>query len=1180
MAFNPTPSQELAINANGSILVSAAAGSGKTAVLVQRVVRLLTHKENPIPADKILVITYTNAAAAELKTRIEKKLNEVIENSPHNPLYNRQKILLCNAKICTIDSFCLDFIRENYETSGLNPSFKIAEASVINNLTTLAINKVFEEYYNANDKDFLELLEFVGSDYDDSKLSDSVLNIFNFSRQMPFPKEWIKGIAKAYEQHSKGLSAKWQEDALDMVCSMINEGVNYIQKACNIIEFNEEVHKKYGENYYYILEFFESFKELIKEKNWDKVFDKACSYAPVKCKALGADYKTKEVEYSKELRDKADAIAKDIKAMIYCDSKELKEEFSFCSFFVNKITEIVCRFEEEFYNLLKEKNLITFYIAEQTTLSMIAEYKDGKIVAKSSAEEFINQYEAVFVDEYQDTNDMQDCLFGILSGNEKKLFSVGDAKQCIYKFRGANPYNFIKKREKYRAFAGAENEEVREIELGCNFRSRKEICEYVNYFFEKLMTKANADIDYNKGEALEPKADFVPSAEPKVETYLLDCKKIIDNGFIEEDDEKIFRIKAEANAIADIIQDTIKKEPFLKEEDGLRKAEYKDITILLRSVANYGEILVEVLKNRGIPVSISAGDLLNTQEAVLLISLLKIINNPFDDIALLNVLTSPLFAFSMEELAKMRITNKKGKFIGAVSSFPARQETKTKEFLKVLSNLRRKSIILGLSELIEEIFETTGLLSIMSEFENGSSRVDNLLSIQSYALSFEEDRKKSLSEFLSALENLRGKDFKSSPGKVSNCVTVMSIHGSKGLQFPICILANMAKNFNFTDLNNHMLIDEKYGFSFNYFDKEKREKSKTLLRIIMSDFEKRQLRAEELRLLYVAMTRAEEKLIMTASYSDLEKSIVSKLSNLYDSEKMDSIDYSIFKKTMSYADWLLLSELISPSGKTLMNYVGLTNKNLEENKPLNEINIIENLRENSMTTTLDTTLDQNAVDHLKEIYQYQYPFEALLGLEAKASVTDIVHKADEKTYQFKTRPAFLSKDGLSGSERGTATHKFMQYCDYSKAVRSLSEEKQRLYEMGFLTENEADAVDLNSLNEFFGSSLFNRIKASKVLKREMRFLTEFSATDLKSELDKSFKSEKIVVQGAVDLLFVEDGKLVIVDFKTDRNKNEDELRLAYKEQLEIYAKACSKLLSYPVGEMIIYSFSLNKSIKL
>ncbi len=1175
MAFNPTPQQELAINTNGSLLVSAAAGSGKTAVLVERVIRLLTSDKNPIPADKILVITFTNVAAAELKSRIEKKLNQLIESSPYSPLLQRQKILISSAKICTIDSFCLDFIRENYEISGLNPSFKIAEASVINNLTTLAINKVFEEYYNAEDKDFLELLEFVGSDYDDSKLTESVLNIFEFSRQMPFPKEWINEIKISYEKHAQGLSSKWQNDALNMALDMVNEGSVYIEKACNIIENFQEAKSKYGENYYYISSFFENFKEILEEKSWDKAFNKALSYAPVKCKALKAEFKTPEVEYSKDLKDKADSIAKSLKALIYCDQNALKEEFAFCSTFVNKITEIVYRFEDEFYNLLKEKNLITFYMAEQTTLSMIADYKDGKIVAKSSAKDFIDQYDAIFVDEYQDTNDMQDCLFSILSDNEKKLFSVGDAKQSIYKFRGANPYNFIEKRERYKEF-----DDCVAVELGCNFRSRKEICQYVNSFFQKLMTKENADIEYNSTEALVPMADFLPSEEPKVEAYLLDCNKI-SNVFIDEEDEKIFKIKAEANKIADIIDETISKEPFLKSENGLRKAEYRDITILLRSVANYGEILVEVLKNRGIPVSVSAGDLLNTDEAVLLLSLLKIINNPYDDIALLNVLTSPLFAFSMEELARMRILNKKGKFISAVSSPTAKKEAKVNEFLKTLSDLRRKSIVLSVSKLVEEIFETTGILSIMSELENGSSRVDNLLSIQNYALCFEEDRKKSLSEFLNAVENLRGKDFKSSPGNLSNCVTVMSIHGSKGLQFPICILANMSKNFNFTDINNHMLIDEKHGFSFNYFDKEKREKSKTLLRLVMSDFAKAQLRAEELRLLYVAMTRAEEKLIMTASYSNLEQSIVSKLSSLYDIDNTKCIDYSIFKKTMSYADWLLLSWLISPDGKILKDYVGLTDRFCDQEKALCKINIIEDLKERELEgASSDMTVDIAAVDNLKEIYNFKYPYETLLDLEAKASVTDIVHKADEKVYQFKSRPAFLSKDGLSGTERGTALHKFMQYCDYDTAKTHLNEEKERLYEMGFLTEAESEAIDLNSLSEFFTSALFSRIKASQLVKREMRFLTEFSATDLKSDLDKSFKSEKIVVQGAVDLLFVEDGKLVIVDFKTDRNKNEEELKEAYKEQLEIYAKACANLLSYPVGEKIIYSLTLNKSITI
>ena len=1181
MAFVPTDEQRNAINSNGSLLVSAAAGSGKTAVLVERVIRLLTDPKNPISADKILVVTYTNAAAAELRARIEKKLNEVIETSGYSPLLSRQKILLSNAKICTIDSFCLDFIRENYEASGLNPSFKIAESSVLNSLTNTTINKILEEYYNSGDKEFLELLEFIGSDYDDSALISFILKIFDFSRQMPFPKEWVKSVAKDYELHSKGESTKWIDDASLLIKEMVDEALSNIEKGSKILSLFEVPYSKYSANFNYIYEYLMEMKELCEEKAWDKIHNKTLNFTPPKCASLSKEYKTAEIEYSTSLRDKAVKIIKEIISIVYTDTNGLLEEFNFCSRFIEKIVEIVCRFEDELYKRLNEKNLITFYIAEQTTLSMIAEYKDGKVLPRADATDFINYYEAVFADEYQDTNNLQDCLFAILSDNEKKLFSVGDAKQCIYRFRGSNPYNFIEKKGKYVDFKGANEHESRKIELGCNFRSRREICQYVNYFFSKTMNKKNSDIDYKDHEELVPQATYEETNEPKVETYLIDAESISNNGFVLEcDDDRIFRLTAEATAIADIIEDLLKKEPFLKGEKGLRKAEYKDITILSRSMDSYGEILVKVLKSRNIPVSIQAGDLLKTDEAVLLISLLKVINNPSDDIALLNVLTSPIFAFNIEELAKMRIAGRKGKFISAVSAAAVKGNEKANVFLKCLSTFRRKSVVLSLSKLIEEIFDTTGLLSIMSEFDNGAAKVDNLLVVQNFAATFEEERKKSLGEFLNAIENLSGKDFKVSSGNSSNCVTVMSIHGSKGLQFPICILYNMAKQFNFLDFNSPMLIDEKYGFSFSYFDKENREKNKTLLRFIMDNFDKRQQKAEELRLLYVAMTRAEEKLIMTASYKNLRKSIVSKLSNLYDTDKVDNIDYSIFKKTMSYGDWLLYAELISPQSRVLYECIGTDKEIRQDASCLNEIKVVNSLNNVSREETQKIEVSEEAVKTLREAYAYKYPFEELLNLEAKASVTDIVHKSDERTYQFKSRPAFMSKDGLSGTERGTATHKFMQYCDFDKVQTDLNAEKERLYELGFLTEREVEAVDLELVKVFLDSDLFSRVKGSSMVKKEMRFLTEFDATDLKPTLDKSFKCEKIVVQGAVDLLFEENGKLVIVDFKTDRNKNEDELRSAYKEQLEIYAKACSSLLDLPIGELYIYSFSLQKAIKI
>ncbi len=1161
MAFNPTKAQKKAIYSKENTLVSAAAGSGKTAVLVQRVIDRLTDCENPLMADRMLVVTFTNAAAAELKLRIEKKLSEILEADPFNHLLQRQKILLSSAKISTIDTFCMNFVRDNFEKTGIDPSFKIVDSSDFRMIMSSSLQRLLNDEFNTANKEFLELLDYIGSDYDDSQLSSRIYDIYSYSRKMPYPEKWVLNVVKSYENFANGTDDSWFTDAAKIVSGFVNEAKITIQKAVSALEYNEVAFEKYSENILYISNFIDRINDFCVADNWDGIYDLIQDFAPPAMKSLSAKYKSDESEYAKAQRDAAQKLLSHVFKLVYGNREVLRNEIAVSVPHIKKISELVIKLSDIISAELLSRGLMTFDMVEQAALELITEYKDGKIVISPDADEYISAYDAVLVDEYQDTNDLQDTLFNALSDNQRKLFCVGDAKQSIYRFRGANPHNFIEKKKIYKDDIYEDRFGLR-VDLSGNFRSRGEICDYVNRLFSFIMHEDTADIEYDDKERLEPLAEFPSNFEKKVEHHFIDLAACNSPKNTDEDIKTV----AEGNVIAKIIKDTVNAAPFIKCENGLRAAKYSDITVLMRSPSGNGAVLSKVLREHGIPVTLADKGVFAADEVVTLLSLLRVINNPFDDISLLTVLTSPLFGFTIDELAKMRAKSKKGKFISAISVAASLGNTKANALLRELSDYREISITSKVSDLIDKIFDNTNFVGIVSRLPDGELKKANLLTLKNFAVSFENEGKRSLREFLHMAEEASDKDVKAEAPYSGDSVRISTIHASKGLQYPVCILADTDHQFNFTDCYASLLTDEHYGFSFKYSDSDNNDRAETLLRVLMSEYEKEQLMAEEIRLLYVAMTRAEEKLIITSCFSDLKKKI-STLADMGFVENGRMRAFS-FKSTKSYSDWIIADEFYSNADR----YLDYLNGNTDG------IYTSFDTADSVANTVFEP--DEDTLQELINNYSYNYPFADLLTVEAKASVTDIVHKADESRYQFTARPAFMNDGGMSAADKGTATHKFMQFCDYQGALVAVDDECNRLYEKGFLTSNEAECVNRTAVDAFFQSELFKRISVSEHVRREMTFLSEFSANYLRPDLDEALSNEKIIVQGAVDLLFEEDDGIVIVDFKTDRNKSEDELKACYSEQLKIYGKACEQLLKKKVKQLLLYSFTLGKAIEL
>ena len=516
--FKPTAAQKSAIESKENTLVSAAAGSGKTAVLVQRVLAAFSNAESPLMADRALIVTFTNAAASELKLRIEKELGKALDSDPYNTLLQKQKILLSNAKICTIDSFCINFIRDNFEKAGIDPSFKMADNSDIRMLLSSSVSKLMNDEFNSGNREFLELLDFVGSNYDDTELVARLLNIFSYSRKMPFSDKWVLKVVADYENFAKAENDDWFSEGISIFKENIEEAFRLIKMSANALELNADAYDKYKDSIYYLLDFCEKLLVLCLKNDWDGIFGAIQEYSVPKLQSLSAAKKDANSEYAKIRRDDAKKLLESSFKLIYGTKEELRDEIRLTLPHLHKMAELVIKLGEIFEEELTNRSLMTFDMAEQTALSLLAEYKDGKIYRKVDADEYISQFDEVLVDEYQDVNNLQDTLFNILSDDQKKLFCVGDAKQSIYRFRGANPYNFILKKKVYRK-AGEPDREGLRIDLSGNFRSRSEICEYVNNLFGFIMREDNADIEYDERERLETLATFPENNEAKVETH-------------------------------------------------------------------------------------------------------------------------------------------------------------------------------------------------------------------------------------------------------------------------------------------------------------------------------------------------------------------------------------------------------------------------------------------------------------------------------------------------------------------------------------------------------------------------------------------------------------------------------------------------------------------------------------
>lgn len=1157
MAFDPTNEQIEATKAKGAVLVSAAAGSGKTAVLVERVIKMLLNRDHPVFADRLLIVTFTNAAAAEMLSRIEARLYSELQNDPSDELITRQIYLIKSADICTIDSFCIRLVRDNFAACGIEPDFKVTDETSLYAVRSEVLSNILKEYIEEPDGKMKLLLSVSGSKYGEDELIKLIDGIYIDSLKKPFPESYVNSLKDPYylpfnKDH------KWYKYAFEAASDLSAELKNKVVRMAEAALYSEAgaAAVSYAETVSVIVNEIEA---ALNSGDFDTVTNtvKSAGLKRMPNKS-GEEMSALRTEINNGIKRIADFFSNTADE-ISADMKRLKPA-------VELLCDIVEIYRKKLFERLVDENVFSFDNVEQMAMSLLASSDgSGNIVKTPRADELISRYDEVLVDEFQDVNDLQNTLFEILSDNMEKLFIVGDVKQSIYAFRGSNPDIFLKKKDLFPDYKTADGSRKKILLLN-NFRSRKGVCESVNYFFSNIMTANTGNIVYGEDEMLIPTAKYPDNSDIAVDFTVIDKA---------DDDSDDSTVEIEAYEICEYIKNVMSGGAVLRGEDGsLRKAGYGDFCVLLATLKNKSGKIADILNKSGIPARINDSDFFESPEVSAALALLHIIDNPQNDVYLLRLLMSPLYNFTAEDMAKIRLENKKGSLYSAILSCSGKSE-KVQKFLSEISKLRKMICMLTLGQFVAYAFDKTDIINLFSALPGGQLRAENLMKLMRLAEEYSGGSAASLYGFLKYLETLPENVIKTAAPDDPNSVKIMSIHGSKGLQFPICIVAGLSHKMNKKDSYDACLYSAEYGIGFKYYDKIKADKSETLSHKVLSDENLKKTAEERLRLLYVAMTRAEEKLCLICCLDKAENSLI-RAAEATDGG-LSPISSGFVKNAQNSAQYMLAAALLHPDAEVLRKIIG-KKVSIADTESRISFNFIDakSLSRSDAEEIKPLPEDRELAKNLRENIEYEYPYKSLSGIPAKISVSALANRAEAEYFAMEDLPSFMEKEGLSAAGKGTAVHKVMQYIALDKEP-DVESEIARLKSENRITETEAAAVDRAVIERFFRSDIAKRVRNAGEVRREMRFLTELPVSYYS---DNAQTGDKFVLQGAVDLCFIENGEVVVLDFKTDRVKTPDELKERYSKQLNIYAAACEKIFGLPVKEKIIYSFALSDTVNI
>ena len=1192
-----------------NILVSAAAGSGKTAVLVERIITRLTKDARPLNVDELLIVTFTEAAASEMKERISGAIEKALENEPNNVHLQRQATLIHQAQITTIHKFCLSVIRDYFHTIDLDPGFRVGEEGELKLLKKDVAEAVLEAAYEEASPEFLDFVECFATGRDDRRLEELMLQLHEFSRSYPNPKRWLDSCAQQYDVQS--VEELEQKTFVIEIMSEVQQCLTDVQ---NLLEFGLSVcDEEDGPAVYRdtLQSDWALVRELISTSTFSEMQKKLLAVKWMKLSACrDKSVSERKIQQVKDIRDEVKGLIKNITEQYFFDSaNEIQKEMAFSQMNMQMLTKLVKTFSDAFSEEKRRKNLIDFNDMEQYALQILTREKDGEYVPSAVAENYQEKFAEIMIDEYQDSNLIQEAILTSVSGVSRgnyNIFMVGDVKQSIYRFRLSRPELFMEKFHTY----SLEDSKKQRIDLHKNFRSRREVLDSTNFIFEQIMIPEFGGIAYDEKAALYVGANYEEREGNETEVLILEAP----------DSKTEERIELEAETVARRIKQLMENHKVLDKQTGTyRRMRYSDIVILTRSLKGWTDVLGAVLNQAGIPTYTSSKEgYFQTQEIQLMLAYLRILDNPRQDIPFAAVLTSMFAGFTSEELAIMRSHGQEKSLYEVVCSYmetgkKADIRERVKTFLTTFEGFRNRVPYTAIHMLLWQILEETGYGDYAAALPGGEQRAANLEMLIEKAIAFEGTSYKGLFNFVRYIDQLQKYDVDYGEANLTDekndVVSLMSIHKSKGLEFPIVFVVGMGKQFNMQDAKQSIVVHPELGVGIDAIDSTLRIKTPTLLKKAIQQKVQRESKAEELRVLYVAMTRAKEKLILTGATADLEKelTVLVPIANRIKKE----LPYYNLTKANKYFAWILPALVRNKCFADVLNqykiYVPYQNPMYCIDVPIKvhkialeelEVLELEEQFEDEITREIlhrwDTfrVYDADMKEQIDAQFSYKYPYGEDAEVKQKLSVSELKKRAyleEEGEEAFREEevipllPKFLQEtEELTGASRGSAYHKVLEVLDFTKEYNedSLKYEITEKENAGFLTKEMSSCIRTQDILEFLQSPIGCRVReASRQGKCfvEQPFVLGVEAGKVYPNVDSE---EMLLVQGIIDVYFEEDNELVVLDYKTDKVFHETDLLQKYHAQLEYYAEALQRLTGKNVKEKIIYSFALQREIEV
>ena len=1172
-----TDAQSLAIDSRGDILVSAAAGSGKTAVLVQRVMKMI---ESECDIDELLIVTFTRAAAAQMREKISSAISKQLEINPHNERMQRQQILLEKTLICTIDSFCADVLKNNFHSLGdtdISMNYSNLDSAQFSVLSREVIDEVLEQKYQNGGENFKNLMDAFTVGKSDKGIYDIISTLHFYTSAFVDREEWINEKISYYLENEVGTSF-WGSILLSEIKEKLVMAMEYIQIAVKTVQQDEDTSLAYKDFLLADYEIHKQALDAVEKKQWDKLFSlKDTKFPAYPRKTKGVD--TFLREKAKSYRDSAKSLyVKSLSSIV-----ENEAQFKMDNSIIYPVAKELALFYKEYEKQLFERKLelqsFEFSDIEYLALKVLT---DENKLPTPVALEYKKRFKGILVDEYQDTNGVQDLIFRTISDNN--LFVVGDVKQSIYRFRQAMPQIFIERRDELEKYERGEKSGY--ILLKNNFRSDKSVTDFVNFFFRNMMSRKVGDVDYNEDEYLiaseenEDKFDFPAQVH------------ILENVY--SDDEKINSKYYEGRYIASLIKNRVEsgERAFLdKDENGNsieRKLEYNDFCILIRSSTHIAD-LEQALKDEGVPFNSFKGEnLFDTNEIMLIMSFLRAIDNPLRDVDLLAVMYSEIFGFSADELAHIRIATPKGSIYSAVKNSAEQGNKKCADFIEQIENYRTLASTMEPSEFLRRFYQNSSLSEILCAQAGGRVKQANLLKFASVCQLYSDAGYYGLTGLVRFLEKVKQNNPDISEAYLperDNTVKIMTVHASKGLEFPIVIYA--FTNRNNTVSSQGILLNRDAGIGMNAKESGNSVSYYTTAHSAVDIANKNEDTSEEMRVHYVALTRAKSQIIVVGTYDgkpdkngDLPRA--KKLNSLvgFAADK-EAVTPVMLKSNNNFLSWIVMSLSKHPEcAKVLSDFAPDTNflTDTSENGnvllelPDFKVEEPEEAEEKEYSVPVNAQMKRDILSNLK----FEYKYEAAGKIQSKQTPSALAEQEFNDDYDF-SPPEFMLEQTMSAAKRGTATHRFMEKVRDFKNF-DFDRECEYMLGAGFLDEAQIKVLDKGAVKAFFESELAKRMASAEKLEREYEISYLEDASFFNPELADEVKGEKVFVDGMLDAAFIENGKGIIVDYKTDRVKTADELKQKYSKQLLLYKRALEQIWGIEIAECHIYSFALKKDI--